>query len=85
MKTRLINANFKKDYVDSLLKARGIENPEDYYNPRREFLQTPTDLENVERGANLLMGVLALDEKIYLFLALFRGNSRILGRIIIWF
>ena len=64
MKTKLINTNFKKDYVDSLLRARGIENPEDYYNPGREFLQSPTDLENVERGANLLMGVLALDEKI---------------------
>ena len=64
MKTRLINTNFKKDYVDSLLKARGIKNPEDYYNPSREFLQSPTDLENVERGANLLMEVLTLDEKI---------------------
>lgn len=64
MKTKLINENFKKDYVNQLLKSRGIENPEDYYNPGREFLQPPTDLENVERGANVLMGALAMEEKI---------------------
>ena len=64
MKTKLINENFKKDYVNQLLKSRGIENPEDYYNPGREFLQPPTDLENVERGAYVLMGALAMKEKI---------------------
>jgi single-stranded-DNA-specific exonuclease len=64
MKTKLINENFKKDYVNQLLKSRGIENPEDYYNPGREFLQPPTDLENVERGANVLMKALAMEEKI---------------------
>lgn len=64
MKTKLINENFKKDYVNQLLKSRGIENPEDYYNPGREFLQPPTDLENVERGAYVLMGALAMEEKI---------------------
>ena len=64
MKTKLINENFKANYVDSLLMSRGIKNPLDYYKPYSGFLQPPTDLENVERGANLLMGVLALDEKI---------------------
>ena len=64
MKTKLINENFKKDYVNQLLKSRGIENPEDNYNPGREFLQPPTDLENVERGAYGLMGALAMEEKI---------------------
>lgn len=64
MKTKLVNIDIRKNYVDTLLKARGIENPEDYYNPGREFLQPPTDLENVERGANVLMGALAMEEKI---------------------
>lgn len=64
MKTRLINTNFKKDYVDSLLKARGIENPEDYYNPGRECLQTPSDLENIERAEKLLKKIIKSRQKI---------------------
>lgn len=64
MKCKLVNENFKSDYVDSLLMARGIKVPNDYYAPRSEFLQSPTDLENVERGVNVLIGALALDERI---------------------
>lgn len=64
MKTKLINTNFKKDYVDSLLKARGIENPEDYYNPGRECLQTPSDLENIERAEKLLKKIIKSRQKI---------------------
>ena len=64
MKTKLINDNFKTNYVDSLLMSRGIKNPMDYYQPYSGFLQPPTDLENVERGANVLMGALAMEEKI---------------------
>lgn len=64
MKTRLINENFKNNYVDQLLKSRGIENPSAYYEPGAEHLQDPRDLENVERGANLLVGVMALGERI---------------------
>ena len=64
MKTRLVNENFKSNYVDQLLKSRGIESPNAYYEPGAEHLQDPRDLENVERGANLLVGVMALGERI---------------------
>ena len=64
MKTRLVNENFKSNYVDQLLKSRGVKNPSAYYEPRAEHLQDPRDLENVERGANLLAGVMALGERI---------------------
>ena len=64
MKTRLINENFKTDYVGNLLRSRGIEDVEKYYEPTPDCLQSPCDLENIERGLNLLAGVLALDEKI---------------------
>ena len=64
MKTKLINDNFRKDYVDSLLISRGIANPADYYTPNASFLQSPHDLENIDRGANLLIGTVALGEKI---------------------
>ena len=64
MKTRLVNENFKSNYVDQLLKSRGVESPSAYYEPGAEHLQDPRDLENVERGANLLAGVMALGERI---------------------
>lgn len=64
MKTRLVNENFKSNYVDQLLRARGVQSPVDYYEPSAEYLQDPSNLENIERGANLLMGVLSLEEKI---------------------
>lgn len=64
MKTRLVNKNFKSNYVDQLLRARGVQSPVDYYEPSAEYLQDPSNLENIERGANLLMGVLSLEEKI---------------------
>jgi len=64
MKTKLINTNFKKDYVDSLLKARGIENPEDYYMPNDSFLQSPCDLENIGEGAMLIDEVINRGERI---------------------
>ena len=58
MKTRLINENFKSDYVDNLLKARGIEDVEKYYEPTADCLQSPSDLENIADAAVLLNSVI---------------------------
>jgi hypothetical protein len=33
MKINLINDNFTDNYVENLLKARGVENVEDYFKP----------------------------------------------------
>lgn len=64
MKTKLVNIDIRKNYVDTLLKARGIENPEDYYNPSRDFLQSPCDLDNIGEGAMLIDEVIDRGEKI---------------------
>ena len=64
MKCKLINENFKSDYVDSLLMARGIKAPNDYYAPRSEFLQSPIDLENIGEAAMLLEEVIKLGQRI---------------------
>ena len=64
MKCKLINENFKSDYVDSLLMARGIKVPNDYYAPRSEFLQSPIDLENIGEAAMLLEEVIKLGQRI---------------------
>ena len=66
MKTKLINENFKKDYVNQLLKSRGIENPMAYYEPGPEHLQNHSDMENMGQGAMLLEEVIRLGEKILL-------------------
>ena len=64
MKCKLVNENFKSDYVDSLLMARGIKVPNDYYAPRSEFLQSPIDLGNIGEAAMLLEEVIKLGQKI---------------------
>ena len=64
MKTKLVNIDIRKNYVDTLLKARGIESPEDYYNPSRDFLQSPCDLDNIGEGAMLIDEVIDRGEKI---------------------
>lgn len=64
MKTRLVNENFKSDYVDQLLRSRGIEDVNKYYEPGTECLQSPSDLENIGQGAMLLDDVIHLGEKI---------------------
>ena len=64
MKTRLINENFKSDYVDNLLKARGIEDVEKYYEPTADCLQNPSDLENIGDAAALLEATLDRGERI---------------------
>ena len=64
MKCKLVNENFKSNYVDSLLMARGIKVPNDYYAPRSEFLQSPIDLENIGEAAMLLEEVIKLGQRI---------------------
>ena len=54
MKTKLINENFKADYINNLLRARGIQDVERYYNPDSSCLQNPDYLSNIAAGAELL-------------------------------
>ena len=64
MKTRLINENFKSDYVGNLLRSRGIENVEKYYEPTADTLQDPHFLENIDEAAALLIQTLDCNERI---------------------
>ena len=64
MKVKLINENFRADYVDSLLRSRGITEPREYYTPSEKNLQAPCDLENIGKAAMLLEEVIKLNEKI---------------------
>ena len=64
MKTRLINENFKTDYVGNLLRSRGIEDVEKYYGPTADALQDPHFLENIDEAAALLIQTLDCNERI---------------------
>lgn len=54
MKVRLVNSDIRKNYVDELLKSRGVQEIGAYYSPTKDSLQNPRDLENVELGAKML-------------------------------
>jgi single-stranded-DNA-specific exonuclease len=64
MKTRLINENFRSDYVGNLLRSRGVSDVEAYYEPSADALQDPRDLENIAEAASLLRAALDCEERI---------------------
>ena len=64
MKTKLINENFRNNYTANLLRSRGIEDVEKYYEPTADVLQDPKDLENIVEAASLLRATLDCEERI---------------------
>lgn len=54
MKVKLENENFQEDYVVNLLKARGVEDIEDFLHPDPAFIQSWKDLDNIMEGIALL-------------------------------
>lgn len=64
MKCRLVNENFRENYLENLLKARGVENVEDYLKPNKKFLQSPDALCNIAQGAELLWDVIKKNGKV---------------------
>lgn len=57
MKINLINENFTDNYVENLLKARGVENVDHYFHPTADYLQSPEDLKNIRTAAALYLRV----------------------------
>lgn len=53
MKINLINENFQEDYVNNLLRARGVEDLDAYLHPKAEYLQSPAAFKNVQLAAAL--------------------------------
>lgn len=54
MKVKLIAPEIKKDYIPSLLRARGVENVEEFLNPTRESLESWKNLENIDKAVTLI-------------------------------
>lgn len=59
IKTRvnLVNPNYKTDYLENLLKFRGVEDIQQYLYPSDELLNPPTHLDNIDEGYHLLTRV----------------------------
>lgn len=53
MKINLANPYYTSDYINSLLRDRGIANVEDYYKPTRKYLLNPLDLKNIRLAGAL--------------------------------
>ena len=64
MKTRLVNTNFKSDYIRNLLTERGVTDVDKFYEPTPDCLQAPCDLENIDKAATLLEKTIKSSEKI---------------------
>ncbi len=61
MQCRLANKEIKENYIIELLKERGIQDIENYLYPKETNLLNPIDLNNIEKGAQLLLN--SINEK----------------------
>ena len=59
MQYHLVNENFKENYGENLLRARGIFNIDAFLKPVEQVcLQSYEQLNNITAGANILLGIL---------------------------
>ena len=65
MKCNLVNENFRSNYVENLLKARGVVDVNAFMEPRAEFVQSPHDLKNIGMAAALYLRVVLNDKPPY--------------------
>lgn len=60
MKCRLVNTNFRENYIQNLLQTRGIEDIESYLTPNIKYLQSPAYLKNIDIAAALYLRIMML-------------------------
>lgn len=58
MNYNLLNENFTENYVENLLRARGVDNFEEYMSPSDDKLQSPHDLKNIGIAAALYLRII---------------------------
>lgn len=64
MKYSLVNKNLTENYGENLLKERGVNDVKRFLNPDKSCIQSPSDLDNIDKAAELLIQVINKDEKI---------------------
>lgn len=65
MKYNLVNENFTSDYVNNLLRARGVSNIDAFMNPTNQHLQSPEDLKNIGMAAAMYLRIVLNDKPPY--------------------
>lgn len=58
MEVKLVNENFKNNYIENLLRARGVQNIEDFLAADESEIQSWDKLDNMELAVNLTYGYL---------------------------
>lgn len=66
MKCKLINKSITNNYLNELLKERGVEDIESFLNPTEDMIQSPSCLDNIKEGWTLLEKTLFDGKKILL-------------------
>lgn len=64
MQVKLVNENFKTNYIDNLLLSRGIKNLEKFKNPTYSDIESWSHLSNIERAVTIFRGIVDEKEKI---------------------
>lgn len=67
MKIKLVNDNITSDYTKNLLRARGVDNIDDFLSPSEKNLQCWEDLDNIKLGVDLVKNTIN-DKKPYAIL-----------------
>ena len=65
MKCNLVNENFRNNYAENLLKARGVADVQAFMEPRAEFVQSPHDLKNIGMAAAMYLRIVMNDQPPY--------------------
>ena len=65
MKVNLVNENFQSDYVNNLLRARGVEDIESFKHPTRDALQSTSDLKNIGMATAMYTRIILNDKPPY--------------------
>ena len=67
MKIKLVNDNITSDYTKNLLRARGVDNVDEFLLPSEKNLQSWEDLDNIKLGVDLVKNTIN-DKKPYAIL-----------------
>lgn len=62
MKVKLVNADIKQNYVEELLRERGVDNIGNFLAPGPEYLQSWMGLDNIAEGIEMLVPALTTDD-----------------------
>lgn len=54
MEVKILNKDIKENFIEELLRARGVENPKKFLNPTIEDFQNPDDLSNMDVAVQLI-------------------------------